>query len=263
MDAPQKFNELFAELENEVVELDKKKTALDGAIMTLQARETYLKGSVADLNKQAKEAQKGQIEAEQTRQEELDALDDTIFQVKEHIKGLENDKKIAKAELDSLKVSCEKQLKELDEQIIAKKDQSELDKQIEDKHSLINNLEAQISETKEALNSLVEDIEAKTVEHDNALKELATQANEFDKEYQLAVSRLEDKTEELDNIEEKLKDAQSQLTEAERKDREFKDYEKKAIAALETRESALLQGEKQLDIQIVTSRRRHGVLDKV
>ena len=258
-----KFNELFTELENEVATLDKKKVELNTSVTTLQARETYLKGSLAELDKQSRNTQKKQAEAEQLRQEELDALDDTIAEVKGYIKELENDKSIVIAELDSMKVLRGKVIKELDEQIKLKKDQSELDKQIDDKHDLVNKLESQISEHKEAINKLGEDIEAKTVEHNKALQELATEANMADNDYQSAVTRLEDKSEELDGIEEKIKIARSELNEVEGKDREFREYEKKAVAALEAREAALLQSEKQLDIQIITSRRRHGVLDKV
>ncbi len=263
MDAQQKLSQLFAELENESTALAKKKADLTGEVTTLTAKQQFLTGSIADLGKERENSSAKHTQAVQKRYTELKELDQVITGLKTDIGKLGERKKVAEAELQGVQVSHEKQIKILDEQIKIKQDHSELNKQIEDKHNLINTLDSQISDHKQILNKLDEDLEFETSESKKALGKLSTKIDEAEKNYQLAVGKLDDKLDELEDLGQKITEAEAIIAEAVIKRKEFNAYEQKAIKALEARESALVQGEKQLQTQVVTSKRRYGVLDKI
>lgn len=259
----QKFSELFTELENEVVSLDKKKADLAGTLTTLEAREVFLKGSVSEMDKQAKEAQKKHAEDEQSRQEILDALDDTIVEVKGYIKELENDRVTASAELVSIKTTHAKTLAKLDEDIKSKNTRLlEQDQEISYKKSELATLKTDRTKLLQEQTAIESQIQAKKADLNDLNDEFETRFAQKNEDYQGVVDDLNDKREELKTTTEKLSVAQTELAKTKIKDQEFRKYETEARTALETRGKALEEEERQLQVRIITSRRRNPALAK-
>lgn len=264
MDAQQKFSDLYTELQKEVVVLDRKKIGLITKLTTLEAKEAFLRGSVTNLDKRSKEALKKHTEAEEKRQEELGALDDTIDDVKKYVKDLESSKKVAEAELISLQNTHDKKIVQFDKTCKAKQNEAmALDDRISAKKMELREVENRIYASSEKLETINNTVEAKKLSTQEFMDDIAARESEVNKQYQLTIGKFDDKQDELEELEKKIDGRKKVIIESEKKQQDFLDYEKRATTALESRESALLEGEKELERNTILARRRHGVLDKV
>lgn len=258
-----KFNDLLASAKQEVDELAKRETSLQRTIKSLEGRETFLTTDIKKL--------------EARREAVLLAID---IQIKKNTAvQQEADKRLVAtraettqltAEHETLKSTYQTEISELQATVDG------LNTDVSDRRNELAELLKAKTDWQDELAVLKADILAAREEiksFDEKINQARTAADEqiadFDASVKLAESQLKtiqsqtsDATEELKAINEKIEIANVTLADTTKQHNDFIEYEKRARKALKDAEESLLRKEEQLDVQIVTSRRRR-ILDNV
>lgn len=256
----QRFSDLFTDLEDTVVALDKKKADLTGAITTLEAKEGFLKQSVKELSDQVQKATDTQAQAVQKRHIELKELDQVIQGVKKEIKRLREVQVTTETAFQDVQKSHEREIAEHEEQLSNKRGiLKDIDITITEHEAVVTGLQTDVKTLKNQIEQLNVDLGNRESEVKAEIDQFIAKKNKAHKDYQLIVNSLDDKQSELEELLGKIDAAKTTLTEIDKKQADFEISKQTAIKALESREEALIEAENRFEL----SRRRPGIVDKI
>lgn len=246
----------------EVASLDKQKTDLTREIPALKSKKSFLTVAIDKLNKVKSEAQASydaklkQLKSTEAKQEEL------INIAQEDLDAVLQAQKMAESELETLEQQHEQEIIGHNKRLSTIKNEVKAVEVLKaDAIKELNEASKQVSIRQARFQKLDETVK-------QAELQAIAQVDEFDQLVLVAKQRLsktDDKVEDalktLEDLQTKAIKKQVEIDDMAIKKSDFLAYEKRAMAALKARESALLQGEANL----ATARRRNpaSVLDNL
>lgn len=261
-----KFRELLEEaegLESTVADLSRQKTSLDQDIVTMGAKKRYLETSLANLTEQISQSEKACADVARRHKQDLTAYEQRLKEIQDRIKDLEIKERLAASSLDTVQQQIETDIEAAQERITEKKrDAGVLDASIAAQQEELNSLEDKILKRAEKLHGIDVDIEAKEKEYDANIATANQACDVADAERRDAEDQLVRAQTELREAEESLAIARTKADEYEQKLNKFKEYEERAIKALDARETSLQDREAAHEQEVATSRRRSRVIDQ-
>lgn len=250
------------EFKSEVEGLEKKRTGLCQDIIGLESKKSFLKVAVSKFEV-AKNLAKKKYDAKiNALIEDLEAIELAIDERKIDLKLLLDKIEIAKSDLQELQNKATAETTELDKQLRLKKGEiteaekakiklsdiiSKLDKQITDKRKKVEDITSVVNQAQVDADSEIAIIGQNIVIARGELKELN--------------DKIDDKAKQFDDVANAVTNEKTILEAITKQQSDFIEYEKRAKKALEARESALLEGERNL--ADAKRRNRSSVLDNV
>lgn len=255
---------LVEALEAEVADLDKRRAEVSASFVKLNARKTFLEESIAKLEEEYAGGKAtidaniaNHVAATELKKAEvthsLEQLQKTIADTQLKIQLLEADYE-AKAsrytrKLEELRREAETKDAEL---IATTTDVADSKNELEMLQTTSNTLKADIADLELQLENKKKVIASDSIQLEADIAALTDKRK-------AVVASLDDKYEELDALNDKLNAAKQIIVEASTREAKSKEYEKRAIKALQAREEAILNKESEL---AVTTRRR-GILNNL
>lgn len=258
------LSKLLAEFQTEVNDLEKRQKQLTQSCNTLEAKKVYLESKVKKLTDTSLQAEEKATSSVKTKTDELVAVEVKLTANQKTLENLERKAKEAESTLATA-------IKDTEIEVIRRnKLLNEKKQELTALEGIVAGAEQELQITHENmavaagnLATLDAEIEQTKVEHNELIKELNEEATQAHTRISGLNKQILNTENELKNLQNKVASARSELAEVAKQKAAFKDYETKARGALAAHESAIMERERQLDIQIVTSRRRHGVLDNL
>lgn len=250
------------EFKSEVALLEKTKTGLIQDNIGLESKKTFLTGAVRDLEIAKNLAKKKYDKTINALVEDLEAVETAIDERKidlklalDKIDNAKSELKIQEDKNSAKIIESARQLQLKKGEITAteslkKKALEELvatTKQVKVEQAKLGDVAGKLKTTKDEAESEITQISQRVVEAHNQLKKIK--------------DKIDKKALQYTDLEEATALMQIKLTDMTKQHNDFLEYEKRAKKALEARESALLQGERNL--AVAKRRNPSSVLDKV
>lgn len=264
MDVLVELKALTDALTNEVTDLEKRRTEVSTSFVKLKARQKFLTDAVTTLEKDyadgkaVADANLANLKVNQDK--EIELINSKVGEAQSKLAEVNTAIKRAESQLDMQKESAQTTLNTLvAEQKVRTTELTQLD-------TTIANYEADVTALEESKRHLVAKIDelqaaarAKEQESSSQLARLDADIAESTAKKRKIVAELDDKYDELESLKSELVAANELIASANQRELDAKEYEKRAIKALEAREEAILNKESEL---AVTTRRR-GILDNL
>jgi chromosome segregation ATPase len=259
----QELSKLFTELQSEVGTLIKRKTDFTRENIKLEARVHYLNGRITSL-----EDEITTIKAK--KQTAIDGLEKEISMLKKACVAAQREKQriytaieVAKSTASAAQKARVAEDERLEAAISDKTHALQgIREEVEIEKGNLVVVQGDIVTANRILTALAEKVEAKKTATASKIATLDASIVAAKEKHRNVVSKLEDTQDELEEIDQKLTQKRIEAEAHDKKRQEFQEYEKRATTALEARESAILEREKELDRQVTLAGRRHGILDK-
>jgi len=258
------LNALIKALQDEVADLEKRRIEVSASFVKLEARQKFLSDAVATLEKDyingkaVTDAKLAKLKVDQDKEIELINLN--VSEAQSKLTEVNTAIKRAESQLAIQEESARTTLNTLlAEEKVRTTELTQLD-------ITIANYEADVTQLEESKRHLVAKIDelqataqAKEQESSSQLVQLGTDIAESTAKKRKIVAELDDKYDELESLKSELATANKLIASANQRELDTKEYEKRAIKALEAREEAILNKESELAI---TTRRR-GILNNL
>lgn len=263
----QKFKDFLAQaeaLDKDIVELESKRTNLEGDVVTLTAKQQYLQGSVEGLKETIIDLTTTKNSAVAQSEAEVILLETRKATLQNDIGQLERSMKSAEASYAAELTRSNRS--EADQRKII----ADLQATIQDIESQKHIIQSQVDESSVQLAQIAKQVAdsmarlaecvAKEQEANDLLVTQQTTAQNVisvvTEETRQAKKALEEAVNTLDEV-------RIATAEAEKKHDGYKDYERRANKVLEAREQAILAREKELTVEVTQTRRRNSILGQV
>lgn len=259
----QEFNKLFTVLEDRVVALDKREAEATRNIKTSEARYTFLKDEIKKLEQQRDQHVESHIEAVKQAKTAQETANQDLANIETaglRLKAQHEQKN--KVLVDQLAV-LETRLSDTNHNITAAR------QVIAGLTEQKTNLLAEIERLKQTIVSKkfdIEQVEENLIKQKtNADEELLAIKNSIDtakRELSEVIGNTTKAHDELSEVNLKIKTAGSRLGETNKAHDKLLKQDQERSKALDIREAALTEQERQLEVRIITSRRRNPALEK-
>lgn len=258
------FNKLFTELQNEVVVLAKDKNDFTQEIINLDAKVVYLKKTVGKLQDEIDEKKaKNQTTVDELQREVL-LLKSSREENEKYIQDLHTKAKLAESTLHTMQKSTEEECTRLNDVIDDKKAViAGYVEEIELHKGNLATIKEEVRASEKVAEVLDQQVSTRTAEVSAEINALEKDVVTIQEQKRGVVSQLDNKQDDLEELERKLEFKQTEFDELTKKHQEFLEYEKRANIALEARETAILSKEKELGMEIARANRRGAILDKI
>lgn len=261
---PSNVRDFLAELEADITELERTKQTLEQDCISLESKKQYLAGSVTRAKKLMKEREAKDNEQMAIRTALLKSIEDDIHEAQKDLDALIAKEQVVEADLAVMLRTTDEEVEKFNEQLKAKK--AELEALKAEKLTLLDELtdvKSDILAHSQNISALGTEFTQAQLEHEQLMQQLEALADEKRHEVQQLKQQVDSVFADYQEVCDKVVTEQRLLAEQRQKHQEFLDYETRANKALKAREVALLEQERQLEVRIVTSRRRDGVLDNL
>lgn len=256
--------DFLAELEADITELERTKQTLEQDCISLESKKQYLAGSVTRAKKTVKERETKDNEQLAIRTALLKGIGDDIHEAQKDLDTLIGKEQAVEADLAVMQRTTETEVGKFNKQLKAKR--AELEVLKAEKQNLLDELtdvKSDILSHSQNLSVLGAEFTQAQLEHEQLMQQLEVLVDEKRREVGKLKQQVDDVFGDYQKVCDKVAAEQQLLAELRQQQQEFLDYETRANKALKTREIALLEQERQLEVRIVTSRRRNGVLDNL
>jgi multidrug efflux pump subunit AcrA (membrane-fusion protein) len=260
---PQEFSRLLTEFQAEVTSLSKQKTTLEQENVKLTAQNMYLGGVIRSLESDI-------VEVKARKQKVIEGLEKQIDSVKDkhEVAVKEYDQILVDIELAKSKRMTDKEhanaeSAQLNEDITGKRQTlSALNSEIAVAHGDLEDVQGEIKVAKGQLAKLDSDLIARKNANMAEVRESEMAIVAAKADHSEIMGKLDDARDELNELDTQLETKRAEAIAIDKKHEEFLEYERVSTIALETRETALLGKEENLEEQLTLVKRRNSILAK-
>jgi chromosome segregation ATPase len=261
---PQKFNQLLDEAKAEAVTLEKRLAELERDCNSATARKAFLQQELIDLKATNEAALQAANEAVAVIQDKQQHAERRLVEAEAAAAQLRSDYEVKNSQLAVEQATLQKQSDELQQQIAERRQNlADLAKEKDTLQQKLDDLEESCAAKESEIQELSDTVTRAEETTALTIAELGSQVVSAQEGLDSLVAETLSASQRLEQVNQQVRSAETKLAAVHTKHQSFLAYEKRAKKALETYEKSLMEKERQLDVRIVTSRRRSGVLDNL